>query len=68
MGTTEVILGGWQPRTARGEICNEASAWLKNQSAEIQNLVLEPFAPTKYGAICKLRAKRGEGKLAQFLF
>lgn len=48
-------------------ICNEATAWLKEQSAEIQSLVLDPFAPTKYRATAKMKARRGDVERAHFL-
>lgn len=59
-----VILDGWDSKTRRATIVIEAAAWLRAQSKELRRMFLEPYAPTKYGAIAKMRCRKGECEAA----
>ena len=61
-----IILGGWPERTPREQIVKDSLAWLDQQPQAFKALVLDPFAPTKYGSIAKLRTAKGHAEKLAF--
>lgn len=56
----QIILGGWGPSTPRATIEMEARAWLARPPPAVWGRCLQPYTPTKFGEIAKMKTKEGE--------
>lgn len=54
-----IILGGWPPMTTKAQIEKEARDWLRRQNGEMKARCLQPYAPKKFGEICKIKVQEG---------